>query len=237
MTSTRKGVSPLISYAMYIGIGIAAVIIAINTAQPYLTELEDTAEIQNQIQSLSTLSDQIERTAQMGSGAQTVHNIQIQRGELFIDDQSVIYELQTDSGIISSGTRREIGNVILSANAEASLTETTYDGTECYKLENRYIETCIATKATSNSFEQADFKDLLLYIRNKQQNETIEPDINVLIDGNDITNADIRTTPVTKGDYLGTAHLAILVSPPNNPTYTVNIKLKSGSDFLQINTQ
>jgi len=48
---------------------------------------------------------------------------------------------------------------------------------------------------------------------------------------------ELRTTPVTSGQNIGTAHLAVLVNPTNHPSYTLNIKLHSGADYLEVTTQ
>ncbi len=235
---TRKAQSALISYALYVAIGISAVTMAVSAGQPYLDSAEDTAAVQNQMRTFNSLTEQIETVATMAQGTQTTGTVQIDQGRLTIRNGSLVYRLQTDAGIITPGARRQIGDLTLSANARASLTQTTHNGTECYRLANRHIETCIATRGTDTTFEQGTVEDLLLYIHNRRQNVTMHPDLSVIPDHNDTTtDGRIRTTPLTQGRNIGTAHLAVLVAPDNRPTYTINIELRSGSDFLQVSVE
>ncbi len=235
---TRIGQSALISYALYVGIGLSAVTMAVSAGQPFLSNAEDTAAIQNQIRTLTSITEQIDSVATMARGTQTTETIQIDRGQLTIQDGSLVYQLRTASDIITPGSRRQIGDLTLSANARASLTETTHNGTDCYKLENRHIETCIAMKGTNTTFEQGQVDDLLLYLTNKRQNETLTPDLSVMLDQDDATmKGGLRTTPLTQGENIGTSHLAILVAPEDHPTYTIHIELRSGADFLEVSIE
>jgi hypothetical protein len=230
--------SALISYALYIGIGMSAISIALTTATPYIEDARDTAAIQDQMQSLSTLEDRIGQVAQMAEGTQTTATLQIRRGRLVLKDDSLIYRIETESGIVTAGSRQDLGSITLSANARASLTETTYNGTGCYLLANDHIETCIRKVGTTTSFADGDLQDLILYIENRRQNHTIEPRLDLMVDETDTTaTGDLRTVPVTEGQNLGTAHLSILVAPDDRPTYTVHINLQSGSDFLEVSTE
>lgn len=229
----RKGVSPLISYALYVGIGLSAVVLALQTAMPFIENARDTSSIQNMMNELSEMEQEISSIARQGRGAQTVHDLRISRGELSIDNQSIIYSIESRSDIISAGSKRQIGRLILSANAEASLTETTYDGNDCYLMENEYVEACIRKFGSSNSFESASLDQTIEYVKNKNQNVTMEPTIQALIDDDPGYNSgQIKTIAIEEGQNLGEAQVALLVKPPNRPKYIVNIRLRSSSDFL-----
>lgn len=230
--------SALISYALYVGIGMSAISIAITTATPYIEDARDTASVQDKMESLATLEDQIDQVATMAEGTQTTSTLQISRGRLVREGDRLIYRLQTESGIITSGSRQDLGAITLSANARASLTETTYNGTDCYRLANDHIETCIREHGTTTGFEDGDLQDLILYIENRRQNHTLEPRLDLMVDETDTaTTGDLRTVPITEGTNLGTAHLSILIAPDDRPTYTVHIKLRSGSDFVQVSVE
>lgn len=236
-TRHRKAVSALVSYALYIGIGMSAISLALTTATPYIEDARDTASVQNQMETFTALADRIEEVAQMAEGSQTTQTLQVDRGQVLLEDDALIYQLQTGSGIISAGSRQDLGAITLSANARASLTETRYNGTECYRLENDHIETCITATGTENGFEQGSLEDIMLYLHNKRQNETLSPRLDLMLDTPTTATGRIYTTPITQGKRLGTAHLAVLVSPDDRPTYTAHIKLRSGSDYLQVSVE
>ncbi len=229
----RKGVSPLISYALYVGIGLSAVVLALQTAIPFVENARDTSSIQNMQSELSQLEAEISSIARQGQGAQTVHDLNINRGELSIENQSIVYSIESNSGIISAGSKRRIGRLILSANAEASLTEATYNGNDCYKMKNEYVEACIRKFGGSNSFESASLDEAIEYVTNTRQNVTIEPTIRSVIDSDPAYNSgQIKTVAVNEGQNLGAAQVTLLVKAPDRPKYTVNIRLRSSADFL-----
>lgn len=229
----RKGVSPLISYALYVGIGLSAVVLALQTAIPFVENARDTSSIQNMQSELSQLEQEISSIARQGRGAQTVHDLNINRGELAIENQSIVYSIQSNSDIISAGSKRRIGRLILSANAEASLTETTYNGNECYRMQNEYIDACIHKFGDEDSFESASLDDAIEYITNTQQDITIEPTIRSMIDSDPAYNSgQIKTVAINEGQDLGEAQISLLVKAPDRPKYTVTITLRSSADFL-----
>ncbi|MDY6770654.1 MAG: hypothetical protein SV186_01710, partial [Candidatus Nanohaloarchaea archaeon] len=173
----RKGVSPLISYAIYAGIGIAAIVIVIQTGLPAINNMRDTTAIQQAIRDLSSMEEQINAIARQGEGAQTTQRLRLSRGQLHIENESIVYTITTGSGIISAGSKRRFGSIILSANAQASLTNATYNGTDCYLLQNQYIEACIRKYGSPTTFEQGDIGDALLYMEHKEANRTITPSL------------------------------------------------------------
>ncbi|MDY6770803.1 MAG: hypothetical protein SV186_02470 [Candidatus Nanohaloarchaea archaeon] len=230
-----KGQSVLLSYAIYIGLGLSAVYIVVSSGVPILEDMQDTAAIQSQVDQLSSLADKIQRVSRQTTGAQKRVRVQIDRGSLFIENESIVYEIKTGSGIITAGSKRRFGNVVLSANAQTSVMKTTYNGTECYRMANQYIETCVKAFGTETSFEQGYLNETVLYLENHRINKTLHPDLSLAINGNSSIDAGrISARPVATGQYLGQGRLLLFVDPDGRPTYTVAVQLRSGSDFLQI---
>jgi len=233
MMNTRKAVSVMISYALYVGIGLSAMYIAVSSAAPYIEDMRDTAAIQRQMDALTELNQLVQQVSQMAEGTQSTQTVQVNRGEMFLENETIVYELTTRSDIISSGSSREIGEILLSANARASLQETTYNGIPCYRMENQYVKTCIRKIGDEDSFASGSIDDLLLYMEHKAQQEQVEPTLDVVLDEDAMTaEGQIRTEPVAVDDHLGTAEVVVFVKPPDRPTYELDIRLHSGADYL-----
>jgi hypothetical protein len=223
----------MVSYALYVGIGLSAMYIAVSSATPYIEDMRDTAAIQRQMDTLTELDQLVRQMSQMAEGAQSTQTVQVDRGEMFLENQTIVYELTTRSDIISSGSSREIGEILLSANAQSTLVETTHDGTPCYRMENQYVEACIKKIGGEDSFDSASLDELLLYMYHKPQQEMVEPTLDVVLDEDDMTaEGQIRTEPVAVGDHLGTAEVVVFVKPSDRPTYELDIRLHSGADYL-----
>jgi hypothetical protein len=109
----RSGISSLISYALYVGIGLSVVTIALQAAMPAIESMRDSAAIDSRIDSFQSLGDKIDTLAQQAENSQTTHQIQVNRGEVRVANSSVIYSIETESGAISAGSNRSIGRIVL----------------------------------------------------------------------------------------------------------------------------
>ncbi len=233
---TRNG--QLISYALYVGIAISAVILSVNTAAPFLQTMQESSDIRRMTAEMTQLEEAIQQVGQGGVGTQRQYTLRIVNGELAREDQSLVFGMETESGAISSGTIRNLGRIRISANAQASVRNASHDGQSCYLMENQYIETCIMKFGDNSDFRQGALNDTILYIRNKVGNTTIEPSLDYAInDDVAYSTGKMRTMPVNVGENLAAAELAVLVKPANRPVYRLNIRLPSNSDFLSVQTR
>ncbi|MDY6771273.1 MAG: hypothetical protein SV186_04965 [Candidatus Nanohaloarchaea archaeon] len=230
----KQGQSALLSYALYTGIAFSAIYLVISTGQPYLQQMQETAAIQQHMDDIAELAQLVETVARRGTGTQLLHTIRIDQGELIVRNETIMYRIQTGSGIISAGSLRRIGNIRLSANAQTSVNLTTVNGTRCYRMQNQYLATCIRKYGTNTSFEQATLEDAVLFLRNRRLDRQFPVNSSLALDGAATGTALVSTRPLATGQHLGTGHIALLVKPPDRPTYTLHIKLRSGSDFLQV---
>lgn len=113
----RSGISSLISYALYVGIGLTVVVIALQTAQPAIESMRDSAAIDARIDSFQALDDKIDTLAQQAEDSQTSHRMQVDRGDVRVANNSVIYSIETESGAVSAGSNRTIGRIVLAGES------------------------------------------------------------------------------------------------------------------------
>ncbi|MFB6265918.1 MAG: hypothetical protein ABEI07_02430, partial [Candidatus Nanohaloarchaea archaeon] len=73
-----KGVSPLISAVFYAGIVIAAVAIVLNMGMPVIHRMQETASIQNNIQTLTRMDRLVRTVASEGRYSTRITSIQFQ---------------------------------------------------------------------------------------------------------------------------------------------------------------
>ncbi|MDY6778933.1 MAG: hypothetical protein SVU32_09790, partial [Candidatus Nanohaloarchaea archaeon] len=201
----RKGVSPLLSYVMYVAIGISAVTLAYTAGQPIVEQMQETAAIQQKMDTLSRVDSSIQSVAEHARGTQTTFTVSIRQGQLVTGNESLTYRIQSGSGIISAGSMRQIGsNLVLSANAQATVVDT-YQGTPCIKMSNEYVELCVKQLG---SFTDTSLQNLVLYIENTRTEVRIEPDLQAAIDTDtSYTSGAIRTRALNYGKHLGTGRV------------------------------
>jgi len=119
----RSGISSLISYALYVGIGLAVVTIALQAAMPAIESMRDSAAIDARIDSFRSLEDKIDTLAQQAETSQTTHRMRVDRGEVRVLNRSVIYSIETESGAISAGSNRTLGRIVLAGESLGNETE------------------------------------------------------------------------------------------------------------------
>lgn len=161
----RRGVSQLVSLALYVAIAIAAIGIALTIGMPQIETMQETASLQNSIDFLTKIDTAIREVAAEGQYSSRTVNLHFRRGSYAYDPElrELYYELDTDSGIISTHASQHIGPVRLSANADVSVTNATRNGIECYLLENQYLEACI--RKIHNNFDPDRYPALIGYWR------------------------------------------------------------------------
>lgn len=113
-----------VSAIIYTMVAILALVLILNTGIPILTELKDRAVFEKVKGVMLDLDKQITEIAGQGEGSQTSVSIDIKEGELKFQNNQIIWEIETDSEIISPRSRTKIGNLIIASNANVRTIET-----------------------------------------------------------------------------------------------------------------
>lgn len=231
----RKGISPFISYLLYVGVGLAVVSIVATVGMNTVNSLQDTSSIDSMRSSLQSVGETIDAVARGGRGTQMPIEFQIRRGSLEYENQSLLYRIITPADIISAGTRQDFGNIGIASNADVQLFEGTYNGTACYRLRNEHLETCIKKQAT---FQNGSVQEMFMFMDGTEIDRDEDPSINISINGDDAyTHGMIRTRPVQTGMTLEDAAVLIDVKPDDRPGYTIRYSVRSGADFYQLQVE
>ena len=233
--TARKGVSPLVAYVLLVGIIISATGIIISIGLPAIENMRDTATIQESLNVLTELDSAIRETS--SGGTYTSRNFQLvtRDGDYFIDeeDNSIIFEIETDSNIIQRHTFQEIGPVILTSDSHVAVYEASIDGEECYMMENDYLKACVAKKGSANELVEIDNSELLIHYEHKEIGD-LNPEIEVLLnEEEDSVIGDGHTFPENIGKYLPEGSVTANMEF-DGIQYDINFKLYSNSDFLKI---
>lgn len=232
---TRHGVSEFISVVMTVAIAVVAIGLALNIGMPQITDVEDTAAIEHNINVLQRIDTAVKEVAQQPRfGAQTI-GITFRRGQYQFDNESgeFYYTLKTNSPMIGTHATQFFGPVRVSANADVSVANATIDGIPCYLMENDHLRACIKNIQEGNTVRT---NETLVQLYNKDENTVFNGTLVTQING---TNTSMTgtgyTTPKETGASLSrgrvTAHL-----DTSEGTYNITYSLPSGADFLSVET-
>ncbi len=219
---------------------------------PLVSDLQDAAAVDQAQNFLSQLDSTIQQVAREGEGSARSISLQFKRGEYILDEANneIRYEIETGAEIISPHSTRKIGNLVLSAEADASVKDTSIGGVDCYLMENEYLEACIKKISESAADDETrNVEDMLIYLHNKDLNtnwttpSTRNGNLTVYL-SEDETTADgsiWTSAPEIRGN-LGVAEVVAHVEVGSGSSlsgldYKVRYQLLSGADFLQIKVE
>jgi len=238
-----KGVSQIATMAMYVGISVSAVSAALTLGAPALENMQDANSIQKAQTFMQTLDSNVQEVASEGKGSTRTLDINFDRGEVYFDNasNSLVYELRTNTNVISPQSTKRSGNVVLSSSANVKVSETAVDGVDCYLMENKYIKACIKKVGSSSSPEAINTTNLVQLYEFKNpdgSNKQLDGNITVKLNERHSTSYGTGfTEPQEKGDLLGTGTVKATVSSDYGFTYDVFYQLPTGADFLKIDVQ
>lgn len=204
----RTGLSPLVSLVVYTAIIVAAVGVVINFATPVIDRMRDTAAIDSSVDTLTQLDQRIRSVAAEGEFSSRTTTLRFQRGQYKFDNETgrLFYEIDTTSNIISTHSSFQRGPVLLSADADVSVTRSSVNGTNCYMMENTYLKACI--RALNESFDASHHQRLAGFWRmNTGTGQTVNDSSRFDQDGtrgpgDTAENADPTWTGGIQGDGL-----------------------------------
>ncbi len=235
MSDFRKGISPLISYVLLTGVIIAATTSILAMGYPLLNEMRDTTSIQQAINTLNEVDSAIRDTASGGTYTTRTFRIMHKRGDYFFDEDNnaIVYEIDTESTIISPHTSTDLGPITLSSNTGVGASID--DENSCYLLENDVTEVCISQSEFDDG--ESDTSDLIVYWDNKDISEEVFGGFEVFVNNDESTSSgEIQTRLSEKDGDLprGTVEAEVRNAGPNDLEYTVTFELYPDSDFVKV---
>lgn len=226
----KKGVSPLLAGALYVGIVSVALLIVVQIGSPAIIKMQDVTAVDQAKDSFANLDKIIQDVASEGKGSTRVVPLQIKKGDVTIDSANdmIVYGLETDADMISPRTRRVVGNLIFSANTNVNVAD---NGTEIV-VENEHIIAKFNKTGNSTNFTYIDANTVIKSIFLKEANTTFDGAIKVRIDesdANEVGNGYVYAEET--GPRLARGRIIVHV---NNSfaDYDLYFSLESGRDHF-----
>lgn len=235
-----KGVSQIATAAIYVGITVSAISVALTAGVPALQNMQDSSAISQAQQFMQQLDGLVQQVASEGEGSTRTISTTLDRGTLSFDNttETLIYSLETDAEVISPQTTVREGNVLLSSNANVKVTEETVDGTDCYMMENEHVRACIKDVGSTSNPQNISTSELLVLYEFKQEgtNRDLNANISIELNQNPDTSSGQGYTRAETGEFIGTGEVTAAVSSEGY-SYNILFSLPTGADFLQVDVQ
>lgn len=238
----RKGVSEVVTAALYIGISVTAVYSALNVGLPAIENMQEASSIRKAESFMQRLDSNVQEVVSEGEGSTRTIEVSFDRGELYFENatDSLVYELETDAQVISPQSRRQSGNVVLASNADVTVENQTVAGQDCYMMRNEHLEACIKKVGGPNNFQSINASELLVTYNFTDPNpdEEFGGNMTVRLDSQKTTSWGEGYTQADEyGDYLGTGRVKATISSDYGYTYDIIYSLPTGADFLKVDVQ
>jgi len=235
-----RGIS-IISGVIFLALTITATAIVYQAGIPLVQKLQDSASVDKMKATLSDLDSVISEVAAEGRGSKRTVYISSDPGKLVINGSTdtITWELDAETPIISPRTRQTFGNLIVGSNLNTKVSEGTYDritpAVDAYILENSHLIVYVNRSGSVSGSVPIKTSSLVFAIYNKDLNSWWDNPIHdITIDSKDSSRAGLGYTSAEEiGENLPfgkvTAHLTT-----NYVNYDIHIILESGADFITI---
>ena len=241
-----KGISEIATAALYVGISISAISVALTVGTPAIENMRDAAAVRSAQDFMQRFDAAVDEVVSEGRGSTRKLEISIDRGRLFYsnDSNALVYRLQTDADVISPQSSRQVGNIILSSNANVEVYNVTssdlagYDGPKCAMMENEHIKACIKHVGGPDNQQPINTSNLLTYYEFKDESSTLDGNLSVEID--QVANSswgDGYTQVERYGEFIGTGRVRASIESDYRYNYDVVFQLPSGADFIKTDIQ
>ncbi len=238
----RKGVSQVVTAALYVGVTVTAISTALTVGGPAIDNMRDAAAIENARNFMQQLDSNVEQVVSEGEGSTRTLTFDFDRGRFYYDNDSdaLVYELETDAGSISPQASRRTGNVIVSKNANVTVKNATVNGESCYLMSNRIVDICINDTGTPSKEVNINTSQLVVAYNytGGDREQKFNGSMFVQLDSIPSSGWGTGYTRVHEyGSFIGTGRVTAHVDSNEGYVYDVVFSLPTGADFIKVDVQ
>ncbi len=218
-----------ISALLYTLIAAVSIVFILEAGTPLIEGMRDRSVFTKTKNQLIALDQHIEEVAAEGQGSQRIVPIEIDRGNLYLEDNEFKWELETETKILEPRSSQKLGNLIISADSNVN----TVSNNTNYVLQNNRIKVVFFKGGTKENIVNISTDSLIESVYFIETEELIPGNFSFVVAG-DITSIEGEgyvELPDT-GSYLGSASYVAHVDS-SKYVYDLELTLESGADFLR----
>ena len=232
-----KGLS-LISGVLFMGFMIAATAIVYWIAMPTVQKMQCSVVMDKMKTSFANLDSAVQRVASEGEGSKRTVSLNIEDGEIRIDGatDTVYWEYECASSIMSPRTMQMFGNVIFGSNLDTKAHESVCEGQSAFVLENEHLMACFKKAGSEGNGTRYNMSDVLISVYQKDIGQAMPLEyLEITLDGNQTSAVGNGYTKLTRtGYHLPFGEVTAHMESDYGLAYDIKFILESGEDFLTI---
>ena len=230
-----------ISAVLYILVSVLIMVLVLEALTPVIDDIKDKSVFTRMEDAFLSINQQIREVGLEGRGSQRIIPIEVHKGTLTVADNALRWEMDTPADILEPRTQNEIGNVLVTSNAEVTATE--YNNS--FVLENSIIKVNFTKLGSANNYTNFTSDEIISNIYYKTQDKITEvasPSNRLFkfyINGEDSTTKYLGYSEIGKtGKYLGYSTVTVHVkNSTDDKEYNLVFTLDSQADYLLVEAQ
>ncbi len=227
MLGSRKG-AIWISAVLYVLIAVVIMVIVLEAGLPLIKSLNEKSAFTRIRDTLVGLDKQIQQIASEGQGSQRIIPLEINDGEFRIEEQKIRWKLETDSKIVESKTRIELGNLIIASGVDVAAST---DG-DYFIVENSRIRVNFSRIGSPSNFSGINTSSIINNVIFKDSSAQTTGTFTFFVNDSNSLSGNGYTGLEDSGSGLTSASVRAHV---NNSAmaYDIVLTLDSKADFLR----
>jgi len=223
-----------ISVIIYTLVAVLALVLILNTGLPILNEMKDRAVFSKVKDAMLSLDSQITDVASQGEGSQAIVNLEIRDGQAFIENNQFIWEIDTTNEIVSPRTSSQIGNLIISSNANVKTYETDYDFIMETTIDSDNFSVRINKVGDSSNWVSYNTNEIIEYISHNGDKMNSNFTFNLNANSSSGTGTGY-TYMIPEGNNTNLGRAKVIAHMNSTfAEYDIEFTLNSYSDFLSV---
>jgi hypothetical protein len=217
-----------VSAVIYVMIAVIVMVLVLEAGLPLIKGLTEKNAFNKIRNTIVVLDKQIQQIASEGQGSQRVIPIEISDGELSVTDQKLRWKLETDTKLVESKSRVELGNMVVASDVDV----TSAAVSSYFIVENSRIRVNFSKIGGSSNFSEISTSGIINDIFYKGKNVRTNGTFTFFVNDSSSLSGNGYTTLEDEGTSLTTATVRAHI---NNSAmqYDIVIALDSKADFLR----
>ncbi len=229
---SMKSLSPLLSGVLYTGIILIGIIIAMSILGPVIEQMKDRAAFEEAKSFMLQLDKAIQAVAKEGKYSTRILTLDFSKGKYLIDNEtnSIEYELETEAKLVSPGTSKKMGNLIITSGRDVKVE----DLGNIIRMSNSYISVNFTKLGNETNYVSVNLSEIITDIKLVKENIIISPSIVIKFGDTEKGNGYVKAEETGEMLPLGkvVAHLET-----SSISFDIVFTLKSYSDFITVKVE
>lgn len=227
-----------VSAILYLLIISTAIVLILKVGVPIIDGMKKKSNYNHAKETMLNLDKTIQDVANEGEGSQRIMPIEIKDGKLTLNDNEISWEMRSDTKIIEDSSNINIGNMVVSSNANVRTIETSNYFIMQTNIDGDIFNVSFKKIGNATNYASVNTSDLIdsVYYDGTKMNGTFDFTLNA-DPSSGIGNGYTEMVPMGNNTNLGRAKVVLHMNSTLSGTavsYDLVFTLMSFSDFFTV---